>query len=580
MRTAFLFGRPVGGVDRDDLSRSMVSFMLSLIGAGLTDPRDEEDSSESTYQLFADDFINHMITRHAPAKTGVGKRGVSTSAVAAMTIPVEELTDIIAARLLAEAVRQLSVPPGGRLESNGELIGDFFLHSGLKPLQEREALKLPDHEIPTGHDAIMRALNARTKNMEANLATLKQQLGKPVAQLAQDFNPFHAAEQLLKRIDLFRLKRVAFGDPTLPEQMDKGGFDKVLDNRRHPPQNPQDFTISPPALQGVRRPTLSRLKWVDPTVTRVIQLQDAWYTWRTQQIWHSAWGENFRLWERTWRRFKDEIDALTLEFVNFAESDLQRFLQRSGELYQERVGVSYLLPPHGNRLEGFYRTVLDRFRAEFYDRLRVNPEERDIVSVILSDEGWRKAYETDRENPEIVLAIVRQKVKEAVAQLFRPGDSEKQPLLPTMRDLLAAAAGHPTDRIGKDDVYVQQFRQKLAGLVPGGYAPAGLGQLKILFSYPGDAKDVTLKAFLAREVALPEYHDTTPEFRAIDADAIAVVLFRTSMDITEVIEVRESIKMWSNSLRNSQPQDYLSWRQRLGQTSDYLLMTSEDRVQI
>jgi hypothetical protein len=210
----------------------------------------------------------------------------------------------------------------------------------------------------------------------------------------------------------------------------------------------------------------------------------------------------------------------------------------------------------------------------------VNPEENDVVSVILSDEGWRKAYEKGRENPEVTLAIVRQKVKEAVAQLFRPGDPEKQPLLPRMRDLLAVAAGHDTARISKDDVYVQQFRQKLAGLVPGGYAPAGLGQLKILFSYPGDAKDVTLKTFLAREVTLPEYHDTTPEFRAIDADAIAVVLFRTSMDITEVAEVREAIKTWSNSLRNSQPQDYLSWRQRLGQTSDYLLMTSEDRVQI
>ncbi|MGQ0777881.1 MAG: tubulin-like doman-containing protein [Pseudonocardiales bacterium] len=581
VRTAFLFGVPVGGVDRDDLSRSMVSFMLSLIGAGLTDPRDENDRSEHTHQLFADDFINHMISRHADAKTGVGKRGVSTSAVAAMTIPAEELTDIIASRLLAEAVRQLSVPPGGRLESNGELIGDFFVDCGLKRLQEREQPKLANFEIPTGYDAIMKVLNARAKNMEENLATLKQQLGKPMAKLAQEFDPFKAAELLLKRVDLFRLKRVAFGDATLPEKLDQGGFDKVLDNRRHEPPVPRrDFTPSPPSLQGVRKPKLSRLKWSDPTVKRVVQLQDEWYAWRNQQIWHAAWGENFRLWDRTWRRFKDELDALLLAFLQYAESESQRFTQRSDELYQSRVGVSYLLPPHGNRLEGFYQTVLDRFRAEFYDRLRANPEESDIVSVMLSDEGWKKPYLADRKSPENAVATVRQKIKEVVGQLFRPGDPEKQPLLPTMRDLLATTVGHKTDRVSTDDVYVQQFRQKLAGLVPGGYAPAGQGPLKILFSYPGDAKDAALKAFLAQEVALPKDQGTTPEFRAIDADAIAVVLFRTSMDITEVTEVRESIKLWSGSLRKPQPQDYLPWRQRLGHASDYLLMTPKDRVQI
>lgn len=582
VRTAFLFGVPVGGVDRDDLSRSMVSFMLSLIGAGLTDPRDDEDHSRNTHQLFSDDFINHMITRHADAKTGVGKRGVSTSAVAAMTIPAEELTDIIASRLLAEAVRQLSVPPGGRAESNGELISDFFVDCGLKRLQDREQPKLANFEIPTGYDAIMRVLNARAKNMEENLATLKQQLGKPMAQLAQDFDPFKAAELLLKRIDLFRLKRVAFGDATLPEQLDQGGFDKVLDNRRHEPPAPRrDFTSSPPSLHGVRKPKLSRLKWADPTVKHVIQLQNEWYTWRNQQIWNAAWGENFRLWDRTWRRFQEELDALLHAFLQYADSESQRFTQRSDELYQARVGVSYLLPPHGNRLEGFYQTVLDRFRAEFYEHFRrANPEESDIVSVMLSDEVWKKTYLADRKNPEDAVATVRQKVKEVVGQLFRPGDPEKRPLLPEMRDLLAAAAGHTRDRVSTDDIYVQQFRQKLAGLVPGGYAPAGQGPLKILFSYPGDAKDGALKAFLAQEVALPKDQNITPEFRAIDADAIAVVMFRTSMDITEVTEVRESIKLWSGSLRNSQPQDYLPWRQRLGHTSDYLLMTPRDCVHV
>src|SRR5262249_47536133 len=73
VQTAFLFGRPVGGVRRDDLNRSMVSLMMSLIGAGPTDQDDDESGGSRPYQSFADGFINSKVDRHAAAETGVGR---------------------------------------------------------------------------------------------------------------------------------------------------------------------------------------------------------------------------------------------------------------------------------------------------------------------------------------------------------------------------------------------------------------------------------------------------------------------------------------------------------------------------
>jgi hypothetical protein len=71
-----------------------------------------------------------------------------------------------------------------------------------------------------------------------------------------------------------------------------------------------------------------------------------------------------------------------------------------------------------------------------------------------------------------------------------------------------------------------------------------------------------------------------PEFRAVQADAMVVVLNRSSMGITEVPELRRVIKLWAEAQRNPQPQDTLAWRRRLSQDSDYLLMSDRDRQQV
>src|SRR2546423_15453010 len=49
IQTAFLFGRPVGGGRRDDLNRSMVSLMTSLIGAGPTNEEADEFGGRNQY---------------------------------------------------------------------------------------------------------------------------------------------------------------------------------------------------------------------------------------------------------------------------------------------------------------------------------------------------------------------------------------------------------------------------------------------------------------------------------------------------------------------------------------------------
>src|SRR5262249_7982504 len=109
VQTAFLFSRPPG-VEREDLHRSVVSLVTALIATS-QDEGDAAGAADRLYQSFADEFINKGVEREVIAASGVGNRGVSTALVASMTVPVDELADIVTSRLLSEAIVDLATAP-------------------------------------------------------------------------------------------------------------------------------------------------------------------------------------------------------------------------------------------------------------------------------------------------------------------------------------------------------------------------------------------------------------------------------------------------------------------------------------
>jgi hypothetical protein len=116
--------------------------------------------------------------------------------------------------------------------------------------------------------------------------------------------------------------------------------------------------------------------------------------------------------------------------------------------------------------------------------------------------------------------------------------------------------------------------------VPPAFTPQGRGRLKVLVSYPAAAPDPAIDDYLRRTINLPEGEAATFQFTATTTESISVVLFRTSMGITDVREVREVLRTWSDAIDRPQPQDYLRWRQRTGHDFGYLATREEHRVEI
>jgi hypothetical protein len=579
IQTAFLFGRPVGGVRRDDLHRSMVSLMVSLVSAGASGPDDDDENGRpDRYQSFADGFINSAVERYSQAETGVGRRGVTTSTVAALTTPLLEITDIVSNHLLARATSELRRVPGAT-ETNKALLRNFVAGSRLDRVLEAQPMRIPPHENPVGYNAVVKALTDRANAMGANVARGQEVLAAPIAKVAQEFDPVTATGDMLHSVDLFRARRIVYGHPDLREPLDKGGFNGLLLSWQQPPQPPPGLnSAAPPMPDNLPRKVMQRMRMIDPPAQAVARKQDSWYAWQTRRLYNAAWKENEQLWKRPWNTYQEELRAIYEQFESHERNDPQQFEQRSRDLYKPRVGVAYLLPPEDHGLEGFYQTVLARLKQQHGQQLPVNAHEGHLLNVLVGGEGWQRAYDLGRKDPEAAVGHLRQLIKRAVTQLLRPGDLQGPALIPRMADLLTNAALRRDKSVTDSDL--NRFKQKLAELVPGGFAPDGFGGLKALFTYPADEQDPDIERYLRREVPLPADLLGDPEFRAVQGESMVVVLTRSSMGVTEVPELRGVIKQWAEAQRHPRPHDYLAWRRRLSQETGYLLMDPEDRQHI
>ncbi|WP_432097862.1 tubulin-like doman-containing protein [Streptomyces sp. WAC 04229] len=576
-QTAFLFSR-TSGIEREDLHRSVVSLVLSLLGTELGDDDGRVRAGDHLYQSFADSFINTNVERAAVAPTGIGNRGVSTSLVASMTVPVDELAELLAARLQASALRRGSAMRTRSGSSARELIRDLFTASHIDPLWGRAPLPVTEPRPVSGARAIVDALARRQAAMEDALGDLDRQLRQRVTELAGGFDPVRGVRQLLGRCDLTELHRLVFGDPGAQDRLEQVGFAGLLENRRREPERPPGLTAGPPQPQGVRDRVggLVKAKWTDPEVAAVLQQQDGWYQWESRRLWHRHWADHAMRWDRGLNTLKAELNALTGAFRQQADEEHASFLQRTRHLYRPRTGVSYLLPPQAD-LTSFYDTVVRRLLLA--EGMRETDDENALLQQLVSAEQWRTAFGEARSDPRRAVQVVKDQLQHRVKRLFvEPGDHEEWPLLPRLATLLAEAAAGGGGQVGDDTL--EQCRQKLASLLPVGFSPEGSGRLKVLIVYPATSSDTAVRRFLEREMRLPRDTEREIEFRPVSTESVTVVLFRSSMSLTEVPEVRSTLTLWADALAHEKPGDHLRWRQRVGWAYDFLMGTEQDRRHI
>ncbi|MEO5878371.1 MAG: tubulin-like doman-containing protein [Streptosporangiaceae bacterium] len=578
-QTGFLFARPVGA-DAADLRRSVVSLIVSLVGTELDQKNAGRDGEQ--HQSFADSFINGTVARQISAENGIGNRGVSTALVTSLTVPVDDLADIVAGRLLRSGIEDLSTLLAGT-ESNRDLIEQFFVAANIHEIFARRPVDHAEPEPATGARDVTAALNDRVEAMRVALGRLKAKLDRDIPERVSAFDPRDAVPQLLSKIDPFRAYRVIFGHNDLGNEVDKLGAAGLMQRRRAAPPAPDGFGETPPSTPLLRDRSLGmiKVKYADPDPVDARGAQDIWYRWRSQVLWTEPWSTLAPRWQRPIDQVKDGLLALNRTLLEEARLDPDRFRDRSEDLYRSRVGVSYLLPPGGD-LEQFYLRVVRRMVDDMVAKGRLQPAstDADVLGALIGAEGWREVYRMSWEHnsPEQAVGELRERIKAEVKTYFRLAERGQTPLLPQLQDLLSEASGHGSGQFPDDEL--EDFRSKLAGLVPANFTPQGSGPMKVLVSYPSGSPNPAVVAYLTDAINLPSGPGIEYQFTHTTAESVAVVLFRSSMGVTDVREVRDVLRTWASAMDDPHPQDYLRWRQRTGYEFGYLATHEEHRVQI
>ena len=580
MQTGFLFSQPAGA-SREDMHRSIASLVLSLVG---TEISEDDDRNGEHHQSFADSFVNEATQRQVAAENGIGGRGVSTALVASLTVPVDELAGIVGSRLLREAIESIATADG-RLESNRNAIEEFLVKSGVHPVLARHGVEYSEPAPVNGAKEITTALNKRRDSMRIGIDALRTKLTNDIPQFVARFDPSSAARDMLSQLDIFRLQRIVAGHHALRDEIERGGVRGLLQLRRAAPPPPQQgWGTMPPGSPELKDKTFRKAQWADEIPTGARNQQNTWYDWQTKVVWAHAWDTHTPQWTRPLEQVQRDTSVLTRALSDFARSDVEDFTRRSAELYRKRVGASYLLPSGSGGMGHFYEQVVRRLREQLAkDRtIDVNAPVSDVLRALVGAETWPDAFKISIEqSPENAVSYLRERVKIEIKKFLRAASSGEQPLLPRLHDLLIEAAGHGRGSSSAiDPEYMEGFRGKLAGLLPGNFTPQGSGQMKVLITYPADAESEAVKNYIKSSVALPTGPRVTEDFRHSDTESISVVLFRTAMGVTEVDEVRDVLRLWARALDDPRPTDLLRWRQRTGYDFGYLATREHHRVEI
>ncbi|MEU2359771.1 tubulin-like doman-containing protein [Streptomyces noursei] len=579
--TAFLFS-PTAGIRQDDLRRSIVSLVMSLIGTELGDGRSRGrmTAADDDYQTFAASFINRGVHRSALSPTGIGRQGVSTSLVASMTAPMDQLADLVAGRLLREAVTDLVERPRTSLRDTAvPMIRQLFSDSQLEELWERKQLPVPEPEpLPRGSRAIELALGERIADMQRLLSDLQSIADRQTASMADRFAPRPALEKFLQTVDPFLAERVVRGVPDSEEPIARLGFLGMLNSRAVAPQRPPGVTEQPPKIPRIkgRLAGMSPARWGDDDVQAALQAQNTWYQWRCRVVWHEAWREQQQRWQSQADTAATDLGRLVNAFLTHSERERKVSEQKGLDLYEDRTGISYLLPPQ-RTLNHFYEDLVTRLIRR--EGLREHDDEAALLLKMINGDIWRKAHSLSRRSPDSAVATVKAQLEGRITRLFAESGEhlEERPLLPPMSTLLAAAAGDAdaTDQVSKEALDL--FGRKLTGLLPVGFTPEGTGPLRVLVTHPRVQAVEEVQEFLGKALRLPSDAKNSVEYRGVESDSITVVLFRSEMSLTQVPEARKVLRQWARAKDSEQAQDVLRWRQRLGFRDSWMVSSAEDR---
>ncbi len=567
-QTAFLFAR-TAALSQAELHGSIVSFVLSI--AGIRSAASAFDGHNTAAQS---KFINDGVDRQASAPSGIGGRGMSTAAVASLSVPRSEILRLFAGRLLAEAIKKFDQPQPG--EVSEPLFDAFFTATGLTDLERCPPLAARGAE---------QLRNSRNRGLAARkeLEGHRQLVLQRVYEMAHGFEPDKGLTAIAREsADPFHAERVVSGKDA--RAAESGTISRFL--RQNPALLTTGDLPSRPSEQQVRA-------WLDPNV---------------RAVWATAWADQSAVWDPKLEQMVKTLQGLTEALRQFRTDSDRRFEREVAELFTDHTTVRYFLHDLPRHAGEFYQRLASQLAESLNVGLGITDAARILPVLIDQPRPWESVI-AEALNPRIGPRQAVARFHGLISTRILSQTDIDDKLLPHLADLIVPGDSPDRDLAGSD-----ALQGALRGLVPTGLLMKATGPAKVLITYPvktadSSTADIGLAAdpvsataspgapeaagmvllhgneavenFLRQNIDLGSQPGALHyEFRPTAEEKLTVVTMRTALGVTDIPEARKVMSLWSSALRRGDVEDSLRWRQRLGFDYGWMLTTEEQRVNI
>ena len=562
---AFLFTKGPNA-SLSDMYKSIAAFCLTNIGGDLK----KEDVSTDEPLTFFSDLINRPELRR-PDSSGPGLKPLSPAVGARLSIPVENISNLVTSYLVADSINTASNDSLYVNEDRTEIINlilqssklDFVNKSNLTP----EGISLPNRPKKPGSTKDARELARKVVITYQNLLVdIEQKVKTEVSNRLTNISVnkiIHNATQQNPEIDIFAILRALVGTKT-------DQSNSVLSKLNQ-------FTNTPEPKDRFKVPaTLTRKNfesWLNafendikknhlPYVWSKALLNDALY----QSNVLSQWTENVN----KIRRSISDWNSEQAQQLNLAKVKLEG----QGELVKE------FLPQVGD-LTVVFNSLKNNFDEE-PSLTGLNDVERLTKIINSSSNTWNDIWSIASESIDKFGLKLVDTIEGSIAQMLNSGvrkyfndDQESKPLVPNLKTILNSLKDiDNVDSIMKSSI--DELILQLGSLIGPGGLPNNTkyensdneANPVVRVTYPADIRDSQIEQWIQKQLlnggALQAVKDLKWDWVVSQGNSIVVAYTIMSHGILGNEESFESLQLTFESEQKSAGVDKLPWRRRLG----------------
>lgn len=565
IRTAFLF-RCNEVLSKNDLTRSITTFVESMVGTEL----DKDSQSEQGAISFASEFVNKAGNLAERSRVGIGLSPASSALTASLSVPVEQVAELLADRLLSQAFQSMRDPAPG--EFNKAARQSFLASAGLEPLRALDAPEFPSiDQGETGAQSIVSEMNTRMIRAKEEIRHLQEKLQRETIPKMVSFDWGLGITSLLDLpdINLLRMSRVILGHSKLDNRLDQLGVVGFLTERSQG-GNGGD---SPPSTPALNDRVMRKVKWSEQRVVDALNAQSDWYSQECEWSWRSAWAAQSSAWQQTLDQMRRAVKRMIEQFEVFVDHEHSKYLSGCSALYSGSDAARFVLPDGGTNGN------LDQFAPRVWEALAVSVGRRSseaphvLVDAVLGSGGWGDAMRQEIQGDSAAVDAVRRSLKRAIIRLLAGSGGGTEPLLPGLGYQLRKAAMPSAD--GGETGLHDRMVTHLASLNLTQLVPEGRGMPKVTVTYPAERREPSVEAFLKRNLKFGL--SVEDKYYPSPGEKLVINLVRTEQGFLDLNEPKALVKLWSEALQNPSPGDKLAWRQRMGFDQQWLMMAEDDR---